>query len=105
MLRVTITCCTHDSSLTPKVSAHGAGPFSKLMTDLQSGASVQQQNAANTICDLTSSSQSNRDGIIAAGALPLLIALLRSDQPALQQTAAKVSGSFRAALSITKMLS
>ena len=35
------------------------------------------------------SAQSNRDSIIAAGALPLLVAFLRSQQPAVQQAAAK----------------
>ena len=62
------------------------------MIELQSGASEQKLNAAVKMWHLTRSSQPNRDGVIAAGALPLLVALLRSDQPAVQEAATGCCG-------------
>lgn len=44
-----------------------------------------------------------RDAITAAGAVPLLVALLRSYKPAVQDKAAGVSGVFQMALSKAQM--
>lgn len=53
-----------------------------------------QEVAACHMKGLANSSQQSRDAImiIAAGAVPLLVTLLRSDKPALQSSAADASG-------------
>ena len=44
--------------------------------------------AAGALANLAAGCQKARDDIIAAGAVPLLVALLRSDEPAVQEQAA-----------------
>ena len=77
-----------------------AGVVPLLVASLSSHQSAEQQAATRALCNLatgtqpiditvlrtlTADSQQNRDAIVAAGVVPLLVALLGSDQPALQQ--------------------
>ena len=47
-----------------------------------------QSAATNTLANLAAGSQQNRDAIIAAGAVPLLVALCQSGEPDVQREAA-----------------
>ena len=60
------------------------GQYASLLAQLQSNAAVTQEQAAKDIYFLTKGSQSGVDAVIAAGALPLLVRLLRSDHLAVQ---------------------
>ena len=64
------------------------GLYAGILADLQSNIAARQQQAAQAIAGIALRPQSNKDAIIAAGALPLLLALLRSDQAAVQKTTA-----------------
>lgn len=61
------------------------------MAQLQSG---DQQHVAKTILDLADNFKQNEDALTAAGSVPFLVALLRSDQPAVQEPAATALDKF-----------
>ena len=61
-----------------------AGDYAGLIAQLQSKLAMTQQQAAKDVGALTVDSQSIRAAIIAAGAVPLLISLLRSGQALMQ---------------------
>ncbi|KAL3146084.1 hypothetical protein ABBQ38_015433 [Trebouxia sp. C0009 RCD-2024] len=61
------------------------GGYVGLVADLQSSTASRQQQAAN---DVWASSQLNRDATVAAGVVPLLVAMSSSNLPAAQEAAA-----------------
>lgn len=64
------------------------GCHASLVAGLQSNVSLRQQQAVKDIQTLAAESSAHRKSIIAAGALSLLVPLLGSVQPALQEAAA-----------------
>ena len=66
------------------------GDYAFLLADLRSNVAQRQGKAAREIWNI--SSQQDRSAIIAAGAVPLLVAMLRSDQPNVQKEGADTLG-------------
>ncbi|KAL3157946.1 hypothetical protein ABBQ32_012348 [Trebouxia sp. C0010 RCD-2024] len=64
------------------------GAYAGIVAKLQSNTASRQQRAAEDVSHLALLSSSIRLAITATGAVPLLFALLRSDQPAAQYQAA-----------------
>lgn len=62
-MRKIICCCT--------------GGYAVLVAQLQTSIAVKQRKAGKTIQALARRSQSKKDAVIAAAALPLLVTLLR----------------------------
>ena len=64
------------------------GGYASIVAQYERDVAVRQQQAAKDLQACTNGSHSNQDTIVAADAVPLLVALLRSNQPSVQEPAA-----------------
>lgn len=75
-----------------KVTMLHTGDYAGLVAELQSSIASRQKQAAGGVLE-ASSSRYNGDAILEADVVPLLVPLLRSNQPAMQEPAACSLGS------------
>lgn len=81
-----IATCQHLRCLNNTMCCY-IGGYTNLVAQLQTIVAMRQQQTAKTLQAWMHGSQSKKDAMIAASALPLLITLLRSAQPAVQRPA------------------
>lgn len=84
--KASVACSTHYmlSSQSETLVCCCTGGYADLVAQLQSNVAFRQEQAAREIQGLEANYEANRKAIVAAGAVPALVALLKSDRPAAQ---------------------